>query len=191
MTHVNSIRPVRTEKQLAQIKDLFREYRILLDYEWGFKDFEKYLDALPGAYAPPLADLLLGYSCNVDGQKTRNDCNNRPTLENEEEMYYDHEPVGCIAFRPLTNSACEIRRFYVQPTAQKRGLGRQLTEEVLRLAKIAGYSEIKLEAVALPAWEAGVRIYKSMGFVEIQQYNDISPAPDGSIYLGLDLRNID
>ena len=53
--------PAETPEQIAQVRNLFREYAAGLGVDLCFQNFEAELANLPGDYAPPSGRLLLAY----------------------------------------------------------------------------------------------------------------------------------
>lgn len=91
--------------------------------------------------------------------------------------------AGCIALRKLDDERCEMKRLYVRPEYQGRGIGRLLTERILEDARSIGYRQILLDT--FPFLEHAITMYRHMGFREIPRYND-SPM-DSTIYMALEL----
>lgn len=86
----------------------------------------------------------------------------------------DDRPAGCIAFGPLDEETCEIRTLYVLPTSRALGVGKRLVETVLKAAREAGYRCARLDT--LPFMESALRLYRSVGFYDIEPYLDLSEA---------------
>jgi len=154
---VTEIRPAVFPRELPLVRALFREYADELGIDLCFQGFEEELASLPSKYAPPGGRLLLAFS---DGQAT-----------------------GCVALRPIGDSACEMKRLYVRPSARGQHLGRRLAQRICAEARAGGYRRICLDT--LPQMGEAVRLYSSLGFRPIEPY--IFNPIDGAIFLGLDL----
>ena len=96
---------------------------------------------------------------------------------------WDGEIAGCIGLRKIDQYNCEMKRLYVRPEFQGKGIGRALAEMVIADAKEIGYSNMLLDT--LPFLKTAIHMYKSMGFYEIPSYNN-SPM-EGLVYLKLEL----
>jgi putative acetyltransferase len=139
-----------TESSSAEVLDaaraLFQEYAQSLTIDLCFQNFEEELTLLPGEYVGPTGALLL--AC-VDGQY-----------------------AGCCALRPQPSSdypnACEMKRLYVRPAFRGLRLGRQLAEDILERARVAGYECILLDT--LDEMESARALYEDLGFREIPPY---------------------
>jgi GNAT superfamily N-acetyltransferase len=145
---------------IAEIRSLFREYRLFLNADLQFQQFDTELSNLPGKYGPPDGTLLLA----VDGASS----------------------LGCGAIRRLGPSAdrtCEMKRLYVRAQARGSGIGRLIAESLTREARKMGYCTMKLDT--LNRLESAIGLYKSMGFVQIEPYCD-NPLPD-VVFWELDL----
>ncbi len=142
--------------------ELFREYVASLPFPLDYQDFDNEVANLPGKYAQPQGCILIAW------QRT----GLTPT------------PVGCIAMRPLDPSSlrvgdiepvCEMKRMYVRPAARGLRLGRLLAERLLDEARKSGYRMMKLDTETI--FTAATTLYRSLGFVECERYND-DPQPD-------------
>lgn len=142
---------------IASARRLFQEYAASLDTDLCFQNFAKELAALPGYYAPPRGRLLLAM---VDGA-----------------------PVGCVALRPHDARTGEMKRLFVRPGHQGRGLGRFLVEAVIAEARAIGYTCLLLDT--LPSMQNAIRLYEAMGFVRRAPYFD-SPV-GGNVFMELSL----
>lgn len=148
-------------QDLDAVRALFREYADGLGVDLCFQRFDEELAGLPGEYAPPRGALLLA---RVDG-----------------------ELAGCCALRPLDAAdypdAAEMKRLFVRKAFRGFGLGRQLAEAVLDVARQAGYACVLLDT--LDDMEAARALYEDLGFGEIPPYYH-NPIP-GAHYLKADL----
>ena len=148
-----------------EIGELFREYTdMLVENDPTFasylvlQDYDEELRHLESKYGPPRSRLILA-------------------LENG-------EAAGSIALKEMDAERCELKRLYVRPAFRGRGLGRALTEMIVAAAREIGYREMLLDT--LPFLQSAQRLYRSVGFREIEKYND-SPM-DEATYMKLELR---
>jgi len=145
----------------TDVRLLMREYAQGLGVDLCFQGFDRELAHLPGAYAAPRGTLRLA---RVDGHA-----------------------AGCCGLRPIDSvdypNACEMKRLYVRPQFRGLGLGRQLAEEIMEAARLAGYASVLLDT--LDSMETARAMYQDLGFVEIPPYyyNPIA----GSHYLKANL----
>ncbi len=146
-----------TEEQIKRAGELFIEYAKSLDFELCFQNFNKEVAELPGAYSPPEGRLFLA---EIDG-----------------------EIAGCIALRKLENEICEMKRLYVKPQFRGHNIGKELVLKLIDEAKGIGYKKMRLDTV--PAMQTAQKLYKSIGFKEIEPYR-LNPVP-GAVYMELEL----
>jgi ribosomal protein S18 acetylase RimI-like enzyme len=132
----------------------------LIDRYFDTARFERELAELPGQYAPPSGRLLLAEIGGV--------------------------AVGCAALRRLDDRSCEMKRLFVSPTAQRRGVGRALAAELIRQARQESYASMYLDT-SIRQSEA-LSLYRSLGFVEVEPYYDTpQPLRDWLVFLRLAL----
>ena len=148
------------DKLIAQAKDLFQEYAESLGFGLCFQDFDAELDSFPMQYSPPAGDLFLALS--------------------------ENQPIGCVGVRFLEKGICEMKRLYVRPNFRGNNAGRELSEAAIEAGKTLGYKRMRLDT--LPSMEIANRMYKSLGFVEIDPYRH-NPL-EGAIYLELNLNEL-
>lgn len=78
--------------------------------------------------------------------------------------------VGCL--KELESGIGEIQRMYVQPRFRGQGLGRAIVNRLIEDARAIGFRRLKLES--LEFLKAAHRLYRSVGFHEIDPYDDNS-----------------
>jgi ribosomal protein S18 acetylase RimI-like enzyme len=153
------ILPVTTAQDLDDVRALLTEYAETLDVlDRCFQNMDAELAALPGEYTPPHGALLVA----------RDEAG---------------AAVGCIALHGLGDGLCEMKRLYVRPSGQGRGLGRRLAQAVIGLARDAGYRALRLDT--LETMHAAQALYRDLGFETIPAYN-ANPVP-GIVYFELRL----
>jgi len=129
-------------ENLKIIKKLFEEYAESLGFDLSFQNFDGELANLPGEYALPTGCLLLAT--------------------------YQGNAAGCIALRRIDKTICEMKRLFVRPQFQRKGIGRALAEAVIERAKRAGYKQMRLDTA--PTMDVARNLYSSLGFEEIEAY---------------------
>ena len=150
-----------TPRQLDATRQILTAYAAQLGIDLCFHDFEPALAGLPGDYGAPGGALLLAL---VDG-----------------------EVAGCCGLRALDSvdypNAAEMKRLYVRKAFRRFGLGRQMAEAVLDLARAAGYHCVLLDT--LDDMQTARALYTDLGFTDIPPYyyNPIA----GAHYLMVDL----
>lgn len=138
-------------------RELFVEYVDSLAVDLSFQDFERELAEFPRAYLPPRGALLLASRGGA--------------------------AAGCVAMRALGGDVCEMKRLYVRRTHRNLGIGRLLAEAVIDIGAATGYRRMRLDT--LPGMDDAQRLYRDLGFREIEPYyaNPIA----GTKYMELDL----
>lgn len=119
----------------------------LVDAYFDRGGFEAELAGLPGKYAPPDGDLLLA---RCDG-----------------------ETAGCVALRALDDGACEMKRMFVYPRFQGRGIGRVLGAAIVEEGRRAGHRVMRLDTSRRQ--EAALTLYRTLGFREVPAYYALPP----------------
>jgi GNAT superfamily N-acetyltransferase len=150
------LKQAESEVEVALARELFREYAQWLAVDLCFQNFEKELQELPGDYAPPDGRLLLA----TDAESL----------------------IGCVALRRIGADICEMKRLYLRPDFRGRGRGRELALAVIEEARKVGYKRMRLDTLA-GMMEQAVKLYRSLGFAEIDPYYD-NPV-EGTLYMEL------
>ena len=135
------------------VKQLFLEYAATIGVDLEYQGFGAELAGLPGKYAPPTGELLIGR--------------------------VNDEAGGCVALRALDPATLEMKRLYVRRAKRGVGLGKGLVEAAIACAREQGYAELRLDTLA--TMEAAQALYRSLGFVEIPPYGDVH-VPDTRFY---------
>ena len=143
--------------EIAAARHLVKEYGESLGVDLSFQNFQIELELLPGEYALPKGALLLAR--------------------------IGDNYAGCVALRPWASTVCEMKRLYVRPRWRGRGIGQRLIDEILNVARRAGYSAMRLDT--LPSMSAARALYESFGFRPIAPYYD-SPV-HGTTFMEFDL----
>ncbi len=98
--------------------------------------------------------------------------------------YVDGETAGCIALRDLDGKNCEVKRLYVRPKFRGFNLGDLLMNKIIDDAREIGYEAMLLDT--LPFLKSAIKLYKRLGFYEIQSYNN--EPMETLIYMRFDLK---
>jgi GNAT superfamily N-acetyltransferase len=152
----------QTDSDIEHARELMRRYARWTGVDLCFQNFDAELAALPGKYVAPDGALWLGALDSAP------------------------DPVGVIAVRRLSGSACEMKRLWVEPVAQGVGLGAALVRCAIDFARTAGYREMKLDTLRT-RMPAAIALYRSFGFEETAAYT-VNPEPD-ALYMNLALAN--
>lgn len=136
-------------------RTLMREYAGHLNASVGgehicVESLEKELAELPGAYAEPDGAILLAFAGS--------------------------EAAGCVALKPLPpqqvqERACEMKRLWVRPDHQGRGLGRRLAVSLIDLARARGYTAMYLDTLPR-TMRAAFALYRALGFMPAERYTE-------------------
>lgn len=133
---------VISDIEYAAAANLFKEYAAWLNIDLGFQNFSEELKGLQKMYALPEGGIILS--------------------KNETEF------TGCIAIRKIDTDTAELKRMYVKPAFQHKGIGSGLLNEAIMLAVNIGYRKIRLDT--LSNMTPAIALYKRAGFYEIPAY---------------------
>jgi GNAT superfamily N-acetyltransferase len=100
----------------------------------------------------------------------------------------DGETVGVGGLRRLSDTAGEIKRMFVRPTARGLGVGRAIVERLIADARALGFETIYLESASF--MHSAHALYRSVGFGPSEPYAGREfegAAHDVSIFMRLDL----
>ncbi len=146
---------VAGDADLAEVRQLFREYAAWVGVDLSFQGFDQELAELPGDYVPPAGVLFVA---RVDGKV-----------------------AGCVAAHRWRQGVCEMKRLFVRDGFRGSGCGRALVESIIAWAGQTGYQRILLDT--LPVMGQAQRLYLSLGFREVAPYRP-NPVP-GARFLEL------
>ena len=99
-------------------------------------------------------------------------------------IYWHNELAGCIALRRMNENNCEIKRLYVRKQFRGHKLGEKALDYILNEAIRMGYDTAYCDTLVSKG--TAVKLYKKMGFVEVEPYY-MNPLPD-VIYLRKNLQ---
>jgi len=121
---------------------LFKEYAEWLNINLSFQHFDEELQQLQNMYTLPHGGIIL--------------CRDK------------HIFIGCVGIRKITEEIAELKRMYVLPAYQGKGIGNEILNQALLLAKKCGYNTVRLDTLKtmLPA----MNLYSKNGFKEINAY---------------------
>ena len=156
LTMIDLVQPESPELW-AVAATLVREYAASLNVGLDFQHFDEELANLAEMYRPPGGVFLLAH--------------------------HQGQFIGCGGIRRFSDAACEMKRLYVVPGAQKQGVGRTLALALIEEARRLRYSNVLLDT--LPSMTRAQALYNSLGFVTVPSYR-FNPVP-GTAFMRLDL----
>ena len=134
--------PASSDEDYTEAKNLFRKYAALINIDLAFQKFEEELSAVNKMYSPTTGGIIL---CKSD------------------KIF-----AGCIAIRKINDNVCELKRMYVNQNFQGKGIGKNLLEKALQLAKDYNYKRMRLDT--LTQISPAIHLYHQYGFYEIAPY---------------------
>ncbi len=90
--------------------------------------------------------------------------------------YEDEQAVACGAIKPLDEETMEVKRMYVQPAARRKGLARQVLQQLEAWAKALGYTKCILETGKRQV--EAVQFYNNAGYSIIPNYGQYKNVPN-------------
>jgi putative acetyltransferase len=141
---------VKTDKEYNAAIRLFKEYAEWLNIDLGFQHFQEELQNLKAMYNSADGGIIL--------------CKEKDNF------------IACVAIRKIAKDIAELKRMYVQPAHQHKGIGKTLLEKAITLAVNCNYKYIRLDTLNHMA--PAINLYKKNGFYEIDPYynNPVSTA---------------
>ena len=145
--------PALTREVRALLRDYFlwlnRRYiaeMSILDAHYDVNERESELADLRGHYGAPHGGILLALVNGV--------------------------AAGCVMFRGVGEDVCEMKRLFVRPAFQGKGVARALICKLAHLAAERGYETIRLETGSRQ-FEAQA-LYRDIGFQRIAPYHEVT-----------------
>ena len=99
-------------------------------------------------------------------------------------VYHEGRPAGGGAIRAYDETTMELKRVFVRPEYQGKGVGSALVSGLIEWAKELGYKRMILETGALLA--ESCHVYTKLGFGQIPNYGAYVNMPE-SLCMGKDL----
>lgn len=131
-----------SDEHYQAASNLFALYASGLHINLDFQHFENELLQLKIMYSLPEGGIIL--------------CKNQDTF------------IGCVGIRKITDEVAELKRMFVLPGYQGKGIGNDLLQEAILLAKDCSYQSVKLDT--LNTMQPAMNLYKKNGFIEIDAY---------------------
>lgn len=85
-------------------------------------------------------------------------------------MVHGDQIIGTGAIKKLDDEICELKRLWFLKEFRGKGLGYQMTQELLNFARGMGYKRVRLETDPV-AQSKALDFYKRLGFYEIPRYS--------------------
>jgi putative acetyltransferase len=141
---------IKTDEEYSAAINLFKEYAEWLNIDLGFQHFDEELQNLKTMYNAADGGIIL--------------CKDKDDF------------IACVALRKITGDIAELKRMFVQPAHQHKGIGKILLEKAITLAVNCNYKYIRLDT--LNHMTPAINLYKKYGFYEIEAYynNPVSTA---------------
>lgn len=147
-----------TDSDFSSAIQVTKDYIRWLNIDLSFQDIDKELLEFPSIYGPPDGLFLLAW----DGEKL----------------------AGGVGLRIFEHRICEMKRLFVYDPFKGRGAGRLLCTTLIEEAKNMGYEKMRLDTLGF--MKAAIKLYKSLGFKQIDPYR-FNPDPTTK-YMELSLK---
>jgi N-acetylglutamate synthase-like GNAT family acetyltransferase len=89
---------------------------------------------------------------------------------------FDGVVIGMGALDKIRKKAGAIKRMYIRPSYQGKGIGKALLQQLLQKAKEFGYNSVYLETAL--SFTAAQHLYRSFGFIECDAYPETEIEPE-------------
>lgn len=98
----------------------------------------------------------------------------------------DGELVAVGALKRLDSSHAELKSMHVAEAARRRGIGREMLDHLLAMARERGFDRVSIETSAQPAFAAARALYASAGFTRCGPFGQYVPSSH-STFMTLEL----
>ena len=85
-------------------------------------------------------------------------------------LYVDDKLAGCVGMKPSDETHAELKRLYVREEFRGEKIGARLTEHIMDDARKEKYQYLRLDT--LPGLKSAIRIYRELGFYDVEPYYD-------------------
>ncbi len=133
----------KSTAEWREARRLVEEYASSLNLDLSFQNFAQELEHFENQYSAPSGAFLLA---------------------REKGSF-----VGCVGLRKLSDTAGEIKRLYVVPTARGLGLGEALVRGIVDEGRQLNYTRLVLDT--LPSMLAARSLYQALGFKPVAPYS--------------------
>jgi GNAT superfamily N-acetyltransferase len=89
--------------------------------------------------------------------------------------WLDGQPVGCGALRPLERGVAEVKRMFVEKEARRRGVAREILDQLETIAAKFSYRALRLETGILQP--EAMELYESSGYRRVRCYGQYVDNP--------------
>ena len=148
-----TLKEATTDKDFEIAVDLFREYASHIGIDLSFQNFEDEILEIKNHYSRPNGQLII--------------------------VYDNRNPTGCFGVRTLEDSVCELKRMYLKKEARGKGVGKMMMTKALEIGRTLNFELMRLDT--LPTMEKAIKLYKDMGFYEIEAYR-FNPFKDAKYF---------
>ena len=131
-----------TDSDFSSAMQITKDYIRWLNMDLSFQDIDEELANFPSMYGLPNGLFLLAWHEGGLG--------------------------GGVGLRPIEAGVCEMKRLFVYDAFKRKGVGRTLCTTLIQEAMHLGYNKMRLDT--LGRMKAAMRLYKKLGFKEIEPY---------------------
>ncbi len=85
-------------------------------------------------------------------------------------VYVDGTLAGCVGMKPSDETHAELKRLYVREEFRGEKIGTRLTQRIMADAREENYQYLRLDT--LPGLKSAIRIYRELGFYDVEPYYD-------------------